>query len=124
MLNNEFETITNDLKKLFQSWKSDYKKCTATKNKFRAAVKMLVLYKSLNSPTKDLEIPSHLIDPVDPPVVIGSKKHIKKGLYAYSISVAEKVIGKFEKSDPNLLKLRDEILFLKKISECEHILKV
>jgi len=124
MLNNELETITNELQKFVQNWKSNYKKCIVTKKKIRAAVKMLILYKSINSPTKDCEIPSHLVGPANPPIVVGSKNHIKKGVYAYNVPVAEKVVCKFEKNDPKLLELREEILFLKKISECEHILKV
>ncbi|CAG8723006.1 758_t:CDS:2, partial [Funneliformis caledonium] len=55
--------------------------------------------------------------------VVPGSKNIKKGLYMYSASVAEKVVGKFEKNDPKLNELQDEINYLKSLSECENILK-
>ncbi len=87
----------------------------------------MTLKKSLSSSEndiKDCEIPSNHVDPVNPPVVIGSKNHITKGIYAYYYYVAEKNVGKFEKYDPKLLELKREVLFIKEICECENILRV
>ncbi|CAG8637660.1 16027_t:CDS:2, partial [Funneliformis mosseae] len=133
MLNDELDNLTNELRKLVQQWKSDFKKCGVTKRKFKAAAKMLILYKSISPPSSkmdceipssklDCEIPSYLVDTENSSVVPGSK-NIKKGLYMYSASVAEKVVGKFEKNDPKLNELQDEINYLKRLSECENILK-
>ena len=79
-LNDELERLTTELRELVQRWNSEYKKCTVTKNKFRAVVKMLALNMSVKSPTRDCEIPSDHIEPVVPPVIVGSKNHIKKGI--------------------------------------------
>ncbi|CAI2183095.1 127_t:CDS:2 [Funneliformis geosporum] len=124
MLNNELDNITNELQKLVKKWKTDFNKCSVTKRKFKTAARMLILYKSISPSSKmDCEIPSYLVDTENSSVAPGSNK-IKKGLYMYSTSVAEKLIGKFEKNDPRLLKMQEEIDYLKKLSECENILKV
>ncbi|CAI2179069.1 11793_t:CDS:2 [Funneliformis geosporum] len=124
MLNDELDNITNELQKFVKKWKTDFNKCRVTKRKFKTAARMLILYKSISQSSKmDCEIPSYLVDTENSSVVPGSNK-IKKGLYMYSTSVAEKLIGKFEKNDSRLLKMQEEIDYLKKLSECENILKV
>ncbi|CAG8685029.1 12797_t:CDS:2, partial [Funneliformis mosseae] len=133
MLNDELDYLTSELRKLVQQWKSNFKKCGVTKRKFKAAAKMLILYKSISPPSSkmnseisysklDCEIPSYLVDTENSSVIPGSK-NIKKGLYMFSASVAEKVVGNFEKNDPKINELQDEINYLKRLSECENILK-
>ncbi|CAI2174014.1 15304_t:CDS:2 [Funneliformis geosporum] len=122
-LNDELESITNELHKVVQDWKSEFKRCRVSKGKFKAVAKMLILYKSVSPQSIiDCEIPSYFVDVESSSVVLES--NIKKGLYMYSASVAEKVVGNFEKNDPKLLELREEIDYLKSMSECENILKV
>ncbi|CAI2178566.1 19872_t:CDS:2 [Funneliformis geosporum] len=123
-LNDELDNKTKKLLKLVQQWKVELSRSRVTKRKFKAAVKMLILYKSISPSSKmDCEIPSYFVDTENSSVVPGSD-NIKKGLYMYSASIAEKLVGKFEKNDPKLLELREEIDYLKRLSECEHILKV
>ncbi|CAI2179765.1 11473_t:CDS:2 [Funneliformis geosporum] len=125
---SELETFTNELRESIEDWKSKYTGWNGKiRNKIKVLAKVVTLKKSLSTSEKemkDCEIPSYHVDPVNPPVVLGNKNHVKKGTYAYHHSVAEKLVGKFERDDPKLLELKKEISFMKEMSKCENILKV
>ncbi|RIA78707.1 hypothetical protein C1645_842554 [Glomus cerebriforme] len=126
-LNDELEILTNELRELFNRWKSDRTGWNGKiKKKFKAIAKMASLRKSVSIFEKEIrpyELKLDFIKPIVPSVTVGSKHHITKGFYA-STSVAIKVVGNFESGDPKLLELKNEIEFLKNFHNCDHILDV
>jgi hypothetical protein len=94
------------------------------KRKFKTLGAIAVLRKSTLPSEKGIKVydKTNLVDPVNPSVVLGSKNHITKGLYAGSIRVALKKFGSFEEGDPKLFDLKKELDFIKKLHKCDNIL--
>ncbi|CAG8473259.1 11444_t:CDS:2 [Rhizophagus irregularis] len=123
-LNDELKVSTDELRDIFIKWKSGRVGWNGKiKKKIKAFAKMANIRKSVTAYEKEIkicEIKSDFVEPLEPPVVVGSTI---KGTYVSSL-VAIKAVGTFEKSDPKLLDLKKEIDLLKSFSKCHHILDV
>jgi hypothetical protein len=85
---------------------------------------MAALRKNTLPSEKEIKIydKTDLVDPVNPSVVLGSKNHITKGLYASYTYVTLKKIGSFEKGDSKLFDLKKELDFVEELRKSDNIL--
>ncbi|CAJ0759595.1 23056_t:CDS:2 [Entrophospora sp. SA101] len=98
------------------------------KRKIRMFSKIITIHKSptsLKSFDSD-EIEYDELTDVHPPITRGSKDHVKQKMYLGIRNIAEKLISSSKPSHngPEFIKLKEEIVFLKKLSKCYHILDV
>ena len=113
---------------MFDDWRSGNKNVRwngKVKKKFKAFGKMVTLRKSILLPEREFSTYdiSGRVEPVNPPVLCGSKNHITKGIYADCAYVALKEVGDFEKGDQRLVELAKEMDFIKKLDN-KNILEV